>query len=387
MSQSPASAGSKRKADAISKDQEIEVDLTAPEPPSKKSQRKAKKAQIAQGPKNADVEVNQLSKTSESSNGQLDRSSKKGTAEYGIWIGNLAFFTTKEGLTKFFTKPGTEITSQDITRINLPKGTAKHGPKPQNKGFAYVDFTTKTAQDAAIALSEVLLDGRKVLIKGAKNFEGRPEKAEKETEPLNPPSKRIFVGNLGFDVTVQDVQDHFSRCGAIENVHMATFQDSGKCKGYGWVTFDSLEAAQAAVRGWVDLPADGYEDEEGQDGDGDDASKQQKGGRGKRIQVNRIHGRKLRMEFAEDASTRYKKRFGKEGRDKEDAAVDERAVGITEDNTVPQHTSDAHFKHQEKREKQGQTMDRKQEPFRYGRTTVQRLTGAAVQGQGKKTTF
>lgn len=399
-------AGRKRKSDAVTEDEkEIEVDLNAPEPPSKKSLRKAKKAKTERKdiPTDPHTDIDKEASKATATSGKDETSSasksktkktKKDASEYGIWIGNLAFFTTKDELTGFFTKPDTGISQQNIIRVNLPQGPPRNG-KLQNKGFAYVDFATQEAQENAISLSEKLLGGRRVLIKGAKNFEGRPDKAEKDAASTMPFSKRLFVGNLSFDVTADDLKEHFSRCGTVENVHMATFQDSGKCKGYAWVTFEELPAAEAAVRGWTDVPR-AKDDIDGNDSDFDEVEVPSKTAkfRTKRIQVNRIFGRKLRMEFAEDPTTRYKKRFGKEsGKDQDIQEVDDIQGPGSEDGQRPVSDKVEGGRGQEgkggvrTRPLPKRFDARKQDDTRYGQSTVQRLTGAAVAGEGKKTTF
>ncbi|KKY27315.1 putative rna binding protein [Phaeomoniella chlamydospora] len=411
MSQDNETPIRKRKADSISRDpQEIEVDLNAPEPPSKKSLRKAKKAKstkisdstsgkidakLSEGQERLDED--QDIATSTTNPRSKTKTSEKSDAAYAIWIGNLAFFTTRDDLTAFFTRPETEINASDITRINLPKGTPRNG-KTQNKGFAYVDFATSEAQKAAIALSEKLLGGRRVLIKDAKSYEGRPEKPQAETASSVPPSKRIFVGNLSFDVATDDLRNHFAQCGPIEHVHMATFEDSGKCKGYAWVTYQDLSSAEAAMRGWVEVV-----DEERDVASGDEANEDVKGRRRsqkRRVNVGKLWGRKLRMEFAEDPTTRYKKRFGKNPGDKESNTDD---VGIEdvqgpalringETGSIHNNGKGGEAVDHDQFKAQGFRRQRKEnstrtDTSRYGQSTVQRLTGAVVESQGKKITF
>ena len=406
MSTDSKLAGRKRKSDAVTEgEKEIEVDLNAPEPPSKKSLRKAKKAKTEKKniPTDPTTEVNEeaskltatiIENDSASASKPKAMKAKKDASEYGIWIGNLAFFTTKDELTGFLTKPDTGISQQNIVRVNVPQGPPRNG-KSQNKGFAYVDFASQEAQENAIALTEKLLGGRRVLIKGAKNFEGRPDKTEKDAASTMPSSKRIFVGNLGFDVTVDDLKQHFSQCGTVENVHIATFQDSGKCKGYAWVTFEELPAAEVAVRGWTDVPL-AKDDIDGSDYEIDEVeviSKATKP-RTKKIQINRIFGRKLRMEFAEDPTTRYKKRYGKgSGKDQDIQEFGDAQGSGSEDVQQPVSHKLGGGRGQEGKEGARtrslprQFDARKQDTTRYGRSTVDRLIGAAVAGEGKKTTF
>lgn len=367
----------KRKLDDVP---EIEIDVSAPEPPSKKALRKAKKKGIDPTEitaTNSETETTE-NKTKDSKDGKGGKRS-----EYGVWVGNMPFTATKEDVRKFFLD-GCTFSEATITRIHIPMGPSR-GFIPQNKGFAYVDFANKKAMEEAIGLSEKFIAGRRVLIKGSSNFEGRPTehqqaggaaKANAAATSTHPPSQRIFVGNLGFDATKEAVEEHFSPCGSITNVHLATFEDSGKCKGYGWVEFETIEAATHAVNGFVKVPEDDEEEEEDSDesSSSDDESAEEgekkraekkkskkvtKKPRMKKVWVNRLLGRQLRMEFAEDAATRYKKRFGKDSK-----------KGDGE--------NDGGHRARDRRPK---------EDSRYSQDTVQRLTGAIVEAKGKKLTF
>ena len=316
-SASPLPTSKKRKRqDATA--EELEVDINAPEPPSKKALRKAKKA------KQAPIESLSKAKAKVPPSGPDDEKSEPSEpakrSEYGIWIGNLPWSASKSDLRTFLTSD-TNIADASITRIHMPPpkesaATSRSFIKPQNKGFAYVDFTTQEALKEALALSESLLTGRRVLIKDSKSFEGRPERVNEDQDAAvksgKPPSKRIFIGNLDFDTTKEDIQKQFSSCGDVLNVHLATFEDSGKCKGYGWVEFDTVEAGQAAVRGWVEMePKASGGNSEDEEQDTKEKSKTNRKPRPRKWYVNKLYGRPMRMEFAEAKEVRYKKRFGK----------------------------------------------------------------------------
>lgn len=303
----PISPPKKRKRPEVEEDDELEIDLSLPEPLSKKALRQAKKA------KNESKESLGAKDTSAQSNNAEASQKTTQRTQYGIWIGNLPWSATKAGLRVFFTERA-GISDDKIARVHMPRPKADQASKqrvqPQNRGFAYVDFTTAEAMQAASALNEHEFFGRNVLIKDAKNFEGRPEAPKTENNnaaSTKPPSKRIFVGNLGFDVTKEDLLEHFGKCGEVADAFMATFEDSGKSKGFAWVTFSELESAQAAVRGYVMEEDDEDEDEGG------------KPKRPRKTFVTRLQGRDLRCEFAEDATTRYNKRYGKEKPSREES--------------------------------------------------------------------
>jgi RNA recognition motif-containing protein len=437
----------KRKRATINPEDEIEVDVTAPEPPSKKAMRDAKKAA-----KREQQDPEAFAAAAAAKQAEADGDKKR--SDYGIWIGNLAFAVDKDMLRVFFTRQA-QIPEADITRLHMPvpQGPPQPGrTKPSNKGFAYVDFATEEALEKAIAMSETLVSGRKVLIKDAKSFEGRPAQAtatvnalagipdssegaaaEGKTtkigpngKPVMPPSKRVFVGNLNFDVTRDDLETHFSQAGELEDVFMATFQDTGKCKGYAWVRFANLEAAEAAVRGFIWKIDDDDDDEDAEKSESeaeeeqvekataansdseDDQDNEQTNTttrtREKRTKkpkkqnkrkwfINRLHGRPLRCEFAEDASTRYKKRFGKERPTSTDSPSSSynAATAITE-------VDGGAERQQEKRSRPKGDKDERQEmrrkkfdarKIRPGNALANapRASAAIVEAAGKKTSF
>jgi len=397
-SQSPSR---KRKRDH-SPTAEIEVDVAAPEPPSKKALRKAKKGKAAP--------TTGINVKPDRAVGNPDHASDEDfkardapptRSEYGIWIGNLPWTATKPELRMFLTKD-TDITEEMITRIHMPPpsrsalASSRQKIKPQNQGFAYVDFSTVAALAKALALSEKLLTGRRVLIKDSKCFEGRPEKSREDGVPFansgKPPSKRIFVGNLGFDTTKQMLQDHLARCGEILDVFLATFEDTGKCKGYGWVEFAELDAGEAAVRGWVNFEEDGEaenEDDEIAEALADQVKPKRKP-RVRKWWVNRLGGRPLRMEFAEGKDVRYKKRYGKEGtaRNDEETATDiadSSAMAKPDKKNTPAAATNG------KRQYSARTPLKRVDPrtIKPGAAlaAAPRLTGGIVESRGKKTTF
>ncbi|KAI9823151.1 MAG: hypothetical protein M1832_002594 [Thelocarpon impressellum] len=424
----PPSASKKRKREG-KPIAELEVDMSAPEPPSKKALRKAKKGKAV---KPAASKISGSPVTHGGPESSLDEDAtasgpkEEKRSPHGIWIGNLPFTATKAELRKFLTE-NSSITEEQITRLHLPgpsskdpatAAAARQKVKPQNKGFAYLDFSTERALDEALGLSEALLSGRRVLIKNSKSFEGRPDKPKDEvtaaaaaaagSRMAKPPSKRVFVGNLGFEATEEDIRDHFGKCGEVAHIHVATFEDSGKCKGYAWVEFDDVEAAQAAVRGWTkgvfEATPDGDADdacgsgEEGSETEQGERKKTKKKAKERKWWVNRMRGRPLRMEFAEDKAVRYKKRFGKEpsARDGGGQADGSGHAGApTHGHARVQHEA---APTQQPRQVGGSHEKVKSRPTqrRVDARTIKpgaalanapRLTGAIVESKGRKTTF
>ena len=57
----------------------------------------------------------------------------------------------------------------------------------------------------------------------------------------------IFVGNLSFQTTQDDLQNAFSSYGAVERVSIVTDRDSGQSRGFGFVEMSEGSDAANAI--------------------------------------------------------------------------------------------------------------------------------------------
>jgi len=58
-------------------------------------------------------------------------------------------------------------------------------------------------------------------------------------------TKKIYVGNLSFQTTETDLNDLFATFGRVETVSIITDRDTGRSKGFGFVTMDEEPAEKA----------------------------------------------------------------------------------------------------------------------------------------------
>lgn len=63
----------------------------------------------------------------------------------------------------------------------------------------------------------------------------------------NPPSRRLFIGNLNFSIDDDKTKEFFKDCGEVTDLHWLEHRDSGKFKGCGFISFATLEEAQKAM--------------------------------------------------------------------------------------------------------------------------------------------
>ncbi|MGY8693087.1 MAG: RNA recognition motif domain-containing protein, partial [Verrucomicrobiia bacterium] len=57
----------------------------------------------------------------------------------------------------------------------------------------------------------------------------------------------IFVGNLSFDISEEELQQTFESFGVVSRLKIITDRDSGRSRGFAFVTMDSDEEARAAI--------------------------------------------------------------------------------------------------------------------------------------------
>lgn len=60
--------------------------------------------------------------------------------------------------------------------------------------------------------------------------------------------KKLYVGNLSFDVTDKDLETMFTEAGVCESVAVVTDKFSGQSRGFGFVEMSSNAEAQQAIQ-------------------------------------------------------------------------------------------------------------------------------------------
>jgi RNA recognition motif-containing protein len=78
----------------------------------------------------------------------------------------------------------------------------------------------------------------------------------KEREVMNaaragagePMGAKLFVGGVSYDATEDELREIFSAHGELKEVHIATDRETGRSRGFAFVTFTSKKAGLAAIR-------------------------------------------------------------------------------------------------------------------------------------------
>lgn len=64
---------------------------------------------------------------------------------------------------------------------------------------------------------------------------------------MNQSQNKIYVGNLSYDVTSDELQDFFGQYGETPEVKLITDFGSGRSKGFAFITFANQQQAQASL--------------------------------------------------------------------------------------------------------------------------------------------
>jgi cold-inducible RNA-binding protein len=62
-------------------------------------------------------------------------------------------------------------------------------------------------------------------------------------------SSKLFVGNLSFDTTENDLQDAFAAFGSVTETNLMVDRTTNRPRGFGFVTMSTPEEAQKAIDG------------------------------------------------------------------------------------------------------------------------------------------
>ena len=60
-------------------------------------------------------------------------------------------------------------------------------------------------------------------------------------------SMKLYVGNLSFQTSSEDLQELFSQAGTVESASVVEDRDTGRSRGFGFVEMSSREEGEAAI--------------------------------------------------------------------------------------------------------------------------------------------
>ena len=60
-------------------------------------------------------------------------------------------------------------------------------------------------------------------------------------------NNRLYVGNLSYDITADSLRSCFAEFGQVSDTHIVMDRETGRARGFAFVTMETNDAANAAV--------------------------------------------------------------------------------------------------------------------------------------------
>jgi RNA recognition motif-containing protein len=151
-----------------------------------------------------------------------------------VFVGNLPWSVTDDELNEHMSQAGSVVSCTVLRDTN-----------GRSRGGAVVEFASiSDAQNAIDTLTDVDFAGRPLFLR-----EDREENAPAPRPEVtgSAQSRRVYIGNLSWDVAWQDLKDHMRQAGNVMHVDIPT-DSEGVSKGFAIVEYENGRAASRAIR-------------------------------------------------------------------------------------------------------------------------------------------
>ena len=166
-----------------------------------------------------------------------------------VYVSNLAWSVSWQDLKDFFRKAGVVV----YASVMQDNG--------RSKGRGVVEF--ETPEEAALAietLNDVEFEGRPISVREDREENTRRQSRNEPRDEVRPASslgRRVFVSNLAWSTSWQDLKDYFRQVGKVAYASVMTEDDTGRSKGCGIVEFETSDEANKAIQTMHDTELDG----------------------------------------------------------------------------------------------------------------------------------
>eukprot|EP00074_Homo_sapiens_P097998 XP_016876900.1 probable RNA-binding protein 23 isoform X22 [Homo sapiens] len=117
----------------------------------------------------------------------------------------------------------------------------------RSKGIAYVEFCEIQSVPLAIGLTGQRLLGVPIIVQASQAEKNRLAAMANNLQKGNGGPMRLYVGSLHFNITEDMLRGIFEPFGKIDNIVLMKDSDTGRSKGYGFITFSDSECARRAL--------------------------------------------------------------------------------------------------------------------------------------------
>ncbi|XP_028933596.1 probable RNA-binding protein 23 isoform X4 [Ornithorhynchus anatinus] len=117
----------------------------------------------------------------------------------------------------------------------------------RSKGIAYVEFCEIQSVPLAIGLTGQRLLGVPIIVQASQAEKNRLAAMANNLQKGSGGPMRLYVGSLHFNITEDMLRGIFEPFGKIDNIVLMKDPDTGRSKGFGFLTFSDSECARRAL--------------------------------------------------------------------------------------------------------------------------------------------
>ncbi|XP_034552499.1 RNA-binding protein 39b isoform X2 [Notolabrus celidotus] len=117
----------------------------------------------------------------------------------------------------------------------------------RSKGIAYIEFVEASSVPLAIGLTGQRLLGVPIIVQASQAEKNRAAAAANNLQKGSSGPMRLYVGSLHFNITEEMLRGIFEPFGKIEGIQLMMDSETGRSKGYGFISFADAECAKKAL--------------------------------------------------------------------------------------------------------------------------------------------
>ncbi|CAO3651571.1 unnamed protein product [Mucor hiemalis] len=155
-----------------------------------------------------------------------NKSDRVNSDEGKMFIGGLNWETTDESLRQYFSQFGEVL---DCTIMRDPT-------TQRSRGFAFLTMKENADIDKIVSQADHQLDGKRIDPKRA-----IPRDEQDKTE-------KIFVGGISAEVNEEEFREFFTQFGTVIDATLMLDRDTGRPRGFGFVTFENSNGVEEALK-------------------------------------------------------------------------------------------------------------------------------------------
>ncbi|CAM4714740.1 unnamed protein product [Leuciscus chuanchicus] len=117
----------------------------------------------------------------------------------------------------------------------------------RSKGIAYIEFVEATSVPLAIGLTGQRVLGVPIIVQASQAEKNRAAAMASMLQRGGAGPMRLYVGSLHFNITEDMLRGIFEPFGKIEGIQLMMDSETGRSKGYGFISFADAECAKKAL--------------------------------------------------------------------------------------------------------------------------------------------